>query len=123
VLEYDRQFTKLVQAELDTLRAVSTVPPRTTSFMVSTTPEPPRGPRTDFSASIREQEGSVAEMEGDGVISLRWEMNTVRRGYGLRASTTWWLRSWPSGGLKMKEEEDEVGLSRRDMECCVRRYR
>jgi hypothetical protein len=52
---YDEQLTKLVQAELDTLRAVSTVPPRTTSFMVSTTPEPPRGPSTDFNASMEKQ--------------------------------------------------------------------
>ena len=49
----DSQFTKLVQAELDTLRAVSTVPPSTTSFIVSTTPEPPRGPSTDLRASMK----------------------------------------------------------------------
>ena len=42
------EFTKLVQAELETLHVVPTVLPRMTSFIVSAMPELPRGPRTDF---------------------------------------------------------------------------
>ena len=45
----DSQFIKLIQAELDTLHAVSTVPSSTTSFIVSTT----RGPSTDLRASMK----------------------------------------------------------------------
>lgn len=53
------------QAELDMRRAVSTVPPRTTSFMPSTTPElaapPTRGETRDLSASIgRSAQGAQA---------------------------------------------------------------
>lgn len=41
------------QAELDTLRAVSTVPPRTTSFMPSTTDEPPTPPTMGWMRDLR----------------------------------------------------------------------
>lgn len=65
-------------AELDTLRAVSTVPPRTTSFIPSTTDEPPapptRGCIRDLRASIMvrcsrdegSQCGEVGQGDGDG---------------------------------------------------------
>ena len=43
---------KTYHAELDTLRAVSTVPPKTTSFIPSMTDEPARGCMSDFNVSI-----------------------------------------------------------------------
>jgi hypothetical protein len=55
------------QAELDTRLAVSTVPPRTTSFMPSTTDEPPapptRGWMRDLSASIDWSESRWVSVE------------------------------------------------------------
>ena len=41
------------QAELETLLAVSTVPPKTTSFMPSTTDEPPAPPTRGCTSDLR----------------------------------------------------------------------
>ena len=83
----DSQFTKLIQAELDTLHAVLTVPPSTTSFIVLTTPKPPRG--TDLRASmkcfcccwmprVQDRYGKVGQ-GGGGKVSMGWSLILISK--------------------------------------------
>lgn len=63
------------QAELDTRLAVSTVPPRTTSFIPSTTEEPPEPPIRGWTRYFSVSMSRTADESGGG--SLRRKPDTT----------------------------------------------